>query len=228
MSRYLFEKLDGRGGRGGRDGRQGVRGTGRYGIGGSQYSGRDRREEEDDDDDYMDERSSRYSDSAPYGRGGQSSRRSSQRGGQYRDSRGGYGRRDMNYDDYDSHEDMEYNYDMRKKPLELSKKDLKKWEKELENSDGSHGGHFHKDQIIPLAKQFGVKFDDFTEEEFVMAVNMMYADYSLALQEASVQQYNKPELYIHLAKAFLCDEDFDGEPYEKLALYYYAIVDYEE
>ena len=32
------------------------------------------------------------------------------------------------------------------------------------------------------------------------------------------------EVYIDLAHAFLKDEDFDGSPDEKLALYYHCIV----
>ena len=31
-----------------------------------------------------------------------------------------------------------------------------------------------------------------------------------------------------MAKAFLCDKDFEGKPYEKLALYYYEIVEYDD
>lgn len=240
MNRYLIERLQGRDGRrgvpgsgrgnyGGRDGRQGVRGTGPYGIGGSMYSGRDYGEDDYDD---MDERASRYGDSASRGRGGQSNRGGSQRGGQYSDRRSNSGRRDMNYDrrydDYEDEEEFEYEYDMHEKPLELKEKQIKKWEKKLENEDGSRGPKFQKDQILPMAKQLGIKFEDFTEEEFVLVVNMMYSDYCKALKEASFQGYQKPEVYIHMAKAFLCDEDFEGEPYEKLALYYYDIVEYEK
>lgn len=140
-----------------------------------------------------------------------------------RDSR----RRDMMYDDYENYRDFEY-MDYHKGDLELSEKDIRKWEKTVKNSDGTTGAKFYKDQIIPLAKQMGITFDKFTEDEFMMAVNMMYSDYCRALQDSSVPNYMRPEPYVHMAKAFLCDKDFNGKPYEKLAIYYYEIVDYDE
>lgn len=147
-----------------------------------------------------------------------------------RRSRGRSGGMDRSYDDYDSDERFEYNSDYHDMPLEISEKHMKKWEKELKNSDGSHGAKFSKEQIVPIAQQFGINFtkDKFTEEEFTLAVNMMYSDYCKALQDSSVSGYTRPEIYVNMAKAFLCDEDFDGKPYEKLALYYHCIVEYDE
>ena len=211
MNRYLRDRLMGR------DSRRGVPGSGR----------RDRMTDYDDDD-YMDESSYGRSDSAYSGRRGSQGRGASQRGRQPYMGRDSRGRRDMMYDEYDDYQDFEYNYDMHDKPMELSEEDIHKWESKVKNADGSKGAKFHKDQIIPLARQMGINFDKFTEDEFVMAVNMMYSDYCRALQESSVSNYSRPEPYVHMAKAFLCDKDFDGEPYEKLALYYYEIVKYEE
>ena len=37
-----------------------------------------------------------------------------------------------------------------------------------------------------------------------------------------------PEAYINMAKAFLHDKDFDGTPSEKLAMYFYGVVEYGE
>lgn len=219
MNRYLMERMRGSDDR---DGRQGVKGTGRYGIGGSRYYGRrgDRAEDGYDyarGEDYQDSANSRMRSGTrrsgqPYDRPGNTARQSR------------YDRRDMGYDDYSHHSEFEYNEDA---PMELTGKEIRKWEHRLENADGSHGAKFTKDQIVPMAKQYGIKFDKITEDEFTMTVNMMYADYCMALQEASMPNYSRPEPYIHLAKAFLFDEDFEGEPYEKLALYYCAIVEYD-
>jgi len=151
------------------------------------------------------------------------------RGGDYgHDMRGGdYGydmrgdmRGDMRYDDYDRHYEFEYNqYDGM--GMELTRKEMKKWEKAMENSDGSRGFKFKEEQILPITQQHGIKFGkDFSEEEFVLAVNMLYSDYCKVLG-------GDLQLYIKMAKAFLCDDDFDGTGSEKLALYYRYIVDNE-
>lgn len=210
MNRYIRDRIMGR------DERRGVPGSGR----------RDRMDY--DDDDYMDEYSYGRSDSAYSGRRGSQSRGTSQRGRKSYSGRDSRGRRNMSYDDYDDYRDFEYNYDMHDQPMELSDEDIRKWGSKVKNADGSRGAKFHKDQIIPLASQMGIEFDKFTEEEFVMAVNMMYSDYCMALKESSFPNYSRPEPYVNMAKAFLCDKDFDGKPYEKLALYYYEIVKYEE
>lgn len=213
MNRYLRDRLmrshDERGDEEYMDGRQGVKGTGRYGIGGSRYYGDRERGERDR---RYDERSDRNYDSR-----GRDERRDSYDN-----------RRDRAYDDYDNASDFEYN-DMHSK-LELDKKILKNWAEDLKNADGTKGPKFDKDKIIPMAKQFGIEFDKkkFTEDEFVMTVNAMYSDYCEALQQSGHPHYSKAEPYIHLAKAFLCDEDFEGKPYEKLALYYYDIVEYDD
>lgn len=147
-----------------------------------------------------------------------------------RDRRGSerMSRRDMRYDDYDDRREFEYNHDMHGQDLELSEKDIKKWEKSLENEDGSYGPKFYKDQVIPVAERFGIKFDKFTKDEFVMTVNMMYSDYCKALKDSDYVHYEKPEVYVNMAKAFLCDKDFEGEPYQKLAIYYHDISEFDE
>jgi len=118
------------------------------------------------------------------------------------------------------HYEFEYNqYDGM--GMELTRKEMKKWEKAMENSDGSRGFKFKEEQILPITQQHGIKFGkDFSEEEFVLAVNMLYSDYCKVLG-------GDLQLYIKMAKAFLCDDDFDGTGSEKLALYYRYIVDNE-
>lgn len=215
MNRYLRERLMGNRAEY-RDSRQGVKGTGRYGIG-----GRDRGDYMDD----YDERSYGRGDYAYRGRRDSRGRNDYESGRQFVDSR--RSSRDMNYDDYENYHDFEYNSEMN---LELNKRDIRKWENELKNADGSHGAKFSKEQIIPIARQNGIEFDEnkFTEDEFVITVNMLYSDFCEAVQKSSLPSYDRPELYVHMAKAWLCDDDFSGKPYEKLALYYHTIVDYDD
>jgi hypothetical protein len=106
--------------------------------------------------------------------------------------------------------------------MRLSKSDMKHWKKMLENSDGSRGEHYGMEQITQIAQKMDIRFDEYSEKEFCMAVNMMYSDYAHV-----IKKYIPPERELHfcaeLAKAFL--EDQDGpEPSEKLALYYHCIV----
>lgn len=109
----------------------------------------------------------------------------------------------------------DYGYDGHNK---LAKKDIKKWEKSLENADGTKGKKYDVEQVEQTAKQVGVRFDEYSPESFTMVVNMMYADYCKVLGSDMM-------IYIKLAKAFLEDDDFDGEPEEKLMLYYKCIVE---
>lgn len=215
MNRYLMDRIMGNRSIP-RDGRQGVRGSGRYGMG------------ERDRVPYMggyDERSYGRGDYAHMEREDSRSRGGYERGGQSGDYR--RGGRDMSYDDYGDYREFEYNSEM---PMELNKQDLRRWEGELKNADGSHGPKFSKEQIISIAHQHGVEFKEskFTEDEFVMAVNMLYSDFCGAVQKAGIPGYDRPELYVHMAKAWLCDDDFEGKPYEKLALYYHVIVEHDD
>ena len=75
------------------------------------------------------------------------------------------------------------------------------------------------------AKIGGLKcrFDEYSEREFCMAVNMMYSDYC-KVAKRFVAPDKEIMFFAELAKAFL--DDADGpEPSEKLALYFHCIVD---
>lgn len=76
---------------------------------------------------------------------------------------GPYGRRDR----MDGHES----------PLRLSKEDLREWKRMLENADGTRGAHYDMSQIMATADKLGIQFNDFSEAEFCMTVNMLYSDY---------------------------------------------------
>jgi hypothetical protein len=105
----------------------------------------------------------------------------------------------------------------------LSKTDIHHWKQMMENEDGTRGPHYDMQQIISAADKIGVKFDEFDEKEFCIAVNMMYSDYCKV-----AKKYIAPDKELHffaeLAKAFLDDED-GPEASEKLALYFHCIVD---
>ena len=70
--------------------------------------------------------------------------------------------------------------------------------------------------------EMGLKFDKFTMEEFMVTALMMYTDYCKTLGTANM------EIYLRLAKEWLCDEDVAVKYGEKLATYYDYIVEAED
>lgn len=119
---------------------------------------------------------------------------------------------------FNGYYDMGSDYDMRRDgTAKLSSKDIKKWEKELENADGTKGKKWDTDQIRQVAQQHGIRFEEYSPELLTAVANMLYSDYCKVLG-ADIMLYTK------LAKAFLEDDDFDGEPEEKAMLYYKCIV----
>lgn len=133
-----------------------------------------------------------------------------------------YGRPNYEFDSMDDERDGQRDYAYADAHVsKLTKKDIKKWEKHLENADGTMGRKYSKDQILPAAQQLGIKFNEYSEDEFVMAVNMLYSDYCKSVGGDMM-------MYIKMAKAFLEDDDFDGKGSEKLALYYRCIAEQEQ
>jgi hypothetical protein len=122
------------------------------------------------------------------------------------------------YDDDDYEEYEEHREHMPK----LTRDDAKRWKKMMENFDGTHGEHYSREQTEQAAEKLDISFDDFSEMEFCLAVNMIYSDYGHILHK-----YVSPDKELHacaeLAKAFLEDPDGPG-PSVKLALYYHCIV----
>jgi hypothetical protein len=92
----------------------------------------------------------------------------------------------------------------------------------MENFDGTRGEHYNAEQVRDVAEKLDIRFNEYSETDFCLTVNMMYSDYGRVLKK-----YVPPDKELHvcaeLAKAFL--EDPDGpEPSEKLALYFHCIV----
>lgn len=199
------------------DSRQGVKGTGRYGIGGSRYYRRDR----DYGEDYAGGRD-RADYGEDYARGG---RRDYNEDYGYDMARGGRDYRD--YGDYgeDMRRDRASYNDYRRdygEPEMFSHKDMEKWKSMMRNEDGTRGEHFRKEQVKHASQQAGIDIEEFGEDVFDLAMNMMYSDYCKVAKKYGV---DRPEYYADLAKSFLRDKDFDGKPEEKLYIYYKAIVE---
>ena len=140
--------------------------------------------------------------------------------------RGGRTSRGRDYGDYAEYDDREYARDGHGEYGVLSEEDMHKWQKSLKNNDGTKGEHFRKEQITPLIKQMNIDVQSMGGEEiFCLAMNMMYSDYCKTAKEYGV---DKPDFYAKLAKDFLQDKDFGGEPEEKLWLYYKCIAEQDE
>jgi hypothetical protein len=109
--------------------------------------------------------------------------------------------------DYASHEYYDGGKDAEKEYYE----ELEEWGKDLEKYDIFH---LPKEKVIEKAKQMGVMFKDFDEEEFYITYLMHISDYK------SLHNVLKdPAYFIHMAKDFLEDEDAAYYGGEKLCRY---------
>lgn len=131
--------------------------------------------------------------------------------------------RDRDYeDDYRRDRNEDYRRRDYGKPEMFSHKDMETWKSMMKNEDGTRGEHFRAEQVKHACQQAGIDCEEFGEDIFCLAMNMMYSDYCKVAKKYGVDM---PEYYADLAKAFLRDKDFDGKPEEKLYLYYKAIVE---
>lgn len=139
--------------------------------------------------------------------------------------------RDYNYGrDYDDYDYGMHDYGMRDYGKmeygKMSHEDIEKWKKHLHNQDGTKGEHFKKEQVMQAARQIGANPEEFGGEHiFGMVMNMMYSDYCAVAKKFGL---DRPDFYAEMAKAFLHDKDFGGEPEEKVFLYYQCIAAPEE
>lgn len=111
--------------------------------------------------------------------------------------------------------------------MRLKKKDFMKWERNLENTDGTRGKHFDAQQVKTVAEQMGIKYHGYDEKELCMTVNMLYSDYAEVLKSV-ISPDRELVIYVKLAQAWLEDPDSPVEGSEKLALYYWCIVSDED
>lgn len=108
-------------------------------------------------------------------------------------------------------------------PKKMTDEEYKEWMRDLVNSDGTDGAKWTKQQIEAEAKKIGLDYSEVGIEALTACTNSMYADYVEVAQKFGV---NNPSFYIHLADAFLNDDDFDGTGKEKLSIYYHTIVEH--
>lgn len=129
-----------------------------------------------------------------------------------RDMRGDY-RSDYRDYRYDMRYDMRSDYHSSKGGEEEYYEDLERWTEKLKRKDRFH---IKKEEIISSAKQMGVRFDEFTEEEFYAVYLMMVSDFKAVA--------NDFRSYLNMAKEWLMDDDIEVSPSEKLCIYLYEIV----
>lgn len=139
-----------------------------------------------------------------------------------------YARRDRGDYEEDYRRDRNDYGDYRKdrrdygEPEFFSEKDMETWKSMMKNEDGTRGAHFTGEQVKRACQKAEIDCEEFGEDVFCLALNMMYSDYCKVAKKYGV---DVPEYYADLAKAFLRDKDFDGKPEEKLYLYYKTIVE---
>jgi len=121
----------------------------------------------------------------------------------------------FNYNTYGG--DMRSGRDYGENDYKLTPTEIRKWDKELK----TEGAPFNVEQVRQIAQQHNIRFDEFTPELLTAVANMMYTDYKDTVK-------GDMSMFVKLAKDFLCDDDFDGEPEEKAYLYYTAIVNKED
>lgn len=111
--------------------------------------------------------------------------------------------------------------------MHLTKHDMMMWKEKMENPDGSYGEHFTSTQIKQAMQSLGVQMNGYNEKELCLAANMLYSDYSEVLKPF-IPREKESVIYVNMARAFLDDPDASVQGGEKLAAYYYAIVDDDE
>lgn len=105
----------------------------------------------------------------------------------------------------------------------LSDEDLMDWSRDLlESIEQKDRPMYTRENITRRAKDMGVNFKDFSEDELVVTTLMMVTDYGKTLGTTNL------DTMLRLAKDWLCDEDSELQYGEKLAAYYEYVIDPED
>lgn len=230
-NRFLKQEMDGRRGRRGRgrDRASGMDGRNPYGSrGGYVMSSRRGRDRAMDGRDYRSEYDSRYDSRYDANYGTSDGHYGGERYGEYRrpfeyeifgemtykdrnreDYYSGNNRSDYHYENYG----QSYNDYSSEDPKLKYKEELEKWIKKMKNKDRFQ---ISKQEVISRAKQMGINFEEFTEEEYYAIYLAMVTDYK--------NIGNDPQKYLDLAKQFLEDDDIELSPSEKVYAYLNYIV----
>ncbi len=111
--------------------------------------------------------------------------------------------------------------------IKLTKTEMREWKEDLHNADGTHGPHFSVDQIMQAMQALNLQPRGYTEKELCLTANMLYSDYCKVFEQF-IPRDKEAMVYVKMAKAFLDDVDASVKGGEKLAAYYYAIVEEDE
>ena len=111
----------------------------------------------------------------------------------------------------DSRMDSDYNFKEKEKEF---KHKLREWKEKLKQKSLFN---LPEQDVINQAKQMGVKFEEYNEEEFLTTYYMLMSDLKL-------DSINSPQAYMILAKQWLEDKDAELQGAEKLSAYYCEIV----
>ena len=120
---------------------------------------------------------------------------------------------DMGYDRYDGRSDYNYDRHSGKMSEEMYHEDLERWCEKLKKKDRFK---INKEELLRQAKQMGIKFEEYSEEEFYVIYLMHIADYKNVA--------NDHRMYLSMAKDWLEDDDIEASPSEKIYIYFYYIV----
>ncbi len=97
----------------------------------------------------------------------------------------------------------------------LNRDELHAWKRMLcDELEKGECEMFSDEKIMKRAKENGIRFDEFSEDEFIVTVLMMYTDYGKTLGKANI------DTYVKMANDFLCDEDAGVKYGEKLTAYF--------
>jgi len=110
---------------------------------------------------------------------------------------------------------MDYGYD----EDYLSDEELMEWSKDLlEEIEPQFKSQFEMNKVIQRAKEMGVKFKDYTEDEYYVTALMMATDYGKTVGMNNIDQI------FRMAVDWLEDDDVEVQGSEKLLVYYDEIV----
>lgn len=99
-------------------------------------------------------------------------------------------------------------------------RDIKMWaDKLMRDVEDKDKQFLSRENIRKRADEMGIKFDKYSFEEFYVVVLMKYTDHCKTLGTANM------DIYLKLAKDFFEDPDTALRYGEKLAAYYYDIVE---
>ena len=124
----------------------------------------------------------------------------------------------MNDYNYNYRGRRDYRYDYGETEM-LSNEELMEWSKDLmEDIEPQFKPHFERNRVLQRAKEMGVKFKDYSEDEYYVTALMMATDYG-----KTVGMNNTDQMF-RMAVNWLEDEDSELQGGEKLAVYYDEII----